>query len=116
MNLLLIALYLTVTIRDNDLLLQLLEEFPHLHISTRTLNKMWQQQLAQTLYLKAPPARPRPKLQNEVSVLILTCWMSATEHLHTHSTTWKDVLRAWLNRDVQIYIHYIHRFSFSSAA
>ncbi|XP_033374508.1 centrosomal protein of 95 kDa isoform X4 [Parus major] len=44
----------------------LLEEFPHLHISPRTLNKMWQQQLAQTVYLKAPSARPRPKLQNEV--------------------------------------------------
>ncbi|XP_038012886.1 centrosomal protein of 95 kDa isoform X2 [Motacilla alba alba] len=55
-----------MTIRDNDLLLQLLEEFPHLHISPRTLNKMWQQQLAQTVYLKAPAARPRPKLQNEV--------------------------------------------------
>ncbi|NWY69850.1 CEP95 protein, partial [Erithacus rubecula] len=55
-----------MTIRDNDLLLQLLEEFPHLHISSRTLNKMWQQQLAQTLHLKAPSARPRPKLQNEV--------------------------------------------------
>ncbi|NXR24181.1 CEP95 protein, partial [Cinclus mexicanus] len=55
-----------MTIRDNDLLLQLLEEFPHLHISPRTLNKMWQQQLAQTLHLKAPSARPRPKLQNEV--------------------------------------------------
>ncbi|NWR16603.1 CEP95 protein, partial [Emberiza fucata] len=53
-------------IRDNDLLLQLLEEFPHLHISSRTLNKMWQQQLAQTEHLKAPSARPRPKLQNEV--------------------------------------------------
>ncbi|XP_066188462.1 centrosomal protein of 95 kDa [Sylvia atricapilla] len=55
-----------MTIRDNDLLLQLLEEFPHLHISPRTLNKMWQQQLAQTAHLKAPSARPRPKLQNEV--------------------------------------------------
>ncbi|NWS30572.1 CEP95 protein, partial [Polioptila caerulea] len=55
-----------MTIRDSDLLLQLLEEFPHLHISPRTLNKMWQQQLAQTLHLKAPSARPRPKLQNEV--------------------------------------------------
>ncbi|NWT99605.1 CEP95 protein, partial [Urocynchramus pylzowi] len=55
-----------MTIRDNDLLLQLLEEFPHLHISARTLNKMWHQQLAQTLLLKAPSARPRPKLQNEV--------------------------------------------------
>ncbi|NWW36241.1 CEP95 protein, partial [Panurus biarmicus] len=55
-----------MTIRDNDLLLQLLEEFPHLHIAPRTLNKMWQKQLAQTLLLKAPSARPRPKLQNEV--------------------------------------------------
>ncbi|NWR44749.1 CEP95 protein, partial [Regulus satrapa] len=55
-----------MTIRDNDLLLQLLEEFPHLHISPRTLNKMWQQQLAQTVHLRAPSARPRPKLQNEV--------------------------------------------------
>ncbi|NWT70486.1 CEP95 protein, partial [Prunella himalayana] len=55
-----------MTIRDNDLLLQLLEEFPHLHISSRTLNKMWHQQLAQTVHLKAPSAKPRPKLQNEV--------------------------------------------------
>ncbi|NXE87621.1 CEP95 protein, partial [Menura novaehollandiae] len=55
-----------MTIRDNDLLLQLLEEFPSLHISPRTLNKMWQQQLAHTVHLKAPSARPRPKLQNEV--------------------------------------------------
>ncbi|NXC97125.1 CEP95 protein, partial [Certhia familiaris] len=55
-----------MTIRDNDLLLQLLEEFPHLHICPHTLNKMWQQQLAQTLHLKAPSARPRPKLQKEV--------------------------------------------------
>ncbi|NWT53617.1 CEP95 protein, partial [Erythrocercus mccallii] len=55
-----------MTIRDNDLLLQLLEEFPHLHISSCTLNKMWQRQLAQTAHLKAPSARPRPKLQNEV--------------------------------------------------
>ncbi|KAM3660804.1 centrosomal protein of 95 kDa isoform 2-T3 [Ammospiza maritima maritima] len=55
-----------MTIRDNDLLLQLLEEFPHLHISSRTLDKMWHQQLAQTEHLKALSARPRPKLQNEV--------------------------------------------------
>ncbi|NXS89410.1 CEP95 protein, partial [Erpornis zantholeuca] len=55
-----------MTIRDNDLLLQLLEEFPHLHISPRTLNKMWQRQLAHTLHLKALSGRPRPKLQNEV--------------------------------------------------
>ncbi|NWI43707.1 CEP95 protein, partial [Picathartes gymnocephalus] len=56
----------SMTIRDNDLLLQLLEEFPHLYISSRTLNKMWQRQLAHTVYLKASSARPRPKLQNEV--------------------------------------------------
>ncbi|NXO37837.1 CEP95 protein, partial [Locustella ochotensis] len=55
-----------MTIRDNDLLLQLLEEFPHLHISPRTLNKMWQQQLAQTAHLKAPSAKPKPKVLNEV--------------------------------------------------
>ncbi|NXE00929.1 CEP95 protein, partial [Chaetorhynchus papuensis] len=55
-----------MTIRDNDLLLQLLEEFPQLHISPRTLNKMWQRQLAHTLHLKALAGRPRPKLQNEV--------------------------------------------------
>ncbi|TRZ19893.1 hypothetical protein HGM15179_007220 [Zosterops borbonicus] len=55
-----------MTIRDNDLILQLLEEFPHLHISPRTLNKMWQRQLAQTAHLRAPSARPRPKLQDEV--------------------------------------------------
>ncbi|XP_039937325.1 centrosomal protein of 95 kDa isoform X2 [Hirundo rustica] len=55
-----------MTIRDNDLLLQLLEEFPHLHISPHTLNKMWQRQLAQTAHLKAPSGRPRPKLLNEV--------------------------------------------------
>ncbi|NXL70528.1 CEP95 protein, partial [Leptocoma aspasia] len=55
-----------MTIRDNNLLLQLLEEFPHLHVSPRTLNKMWHQQVAQTVHLKAPSARPRPKLQNEV--------------------------------------------------
>ncbi|XP_048180063.1 centrosomal protein of 95 kDa isoform X1 [Corvus hawaiiensis] len=55
-----------MTIRDNDLLLQLLEEFPHLHISPCTLNKMWQRQLAHTLHLKVLSGRPRPKLQNEV--------------------------------------------------
>ncbi|NWV14399.1 CEP95 protein, partial [Ptilonorhynchus violaceus] len=55
-----------MTIRDNDLLLQLLEEFPSLHISSRTLNKMWQRQLAHTLHLKAASGRPRPKLHDEV--------------------------------------------------
>ncbi|NXH81779.1 CEP95 protein, partial [Edolisoma coerulescens] len=55
-----------MTIRDNDLLLQLLEEFPYLHISPRTLNKMWQRQLAHSLHLRALSGRPRPKVQNEV--------------------------------------------------
>ncbi|NXA04515.1 CEP95 protein, partial [Sapayoa aenigma] len=55
-----------MTIRDNDLLQKLLEEFPYLHISRRTLNKMWQQQLAHTEHLKATSGRIRPKLQNEV--------------------------------------------------
>ncbi|XP_075025604.1 centrosomal protein of 95 kDa isoform X6 [Calonectris borealis] len=53
-------------VRDDDLLFQLLEEFPHLHISHRTMNKMWQQQLAHTEQLKAASGRTRPKLQNEV--------------------------------------------------
>ncbi|NXJ66011.1 CEP95 protein, partial [Rostratula benghalensis] len=53
-------------VRDDDLLFQLLEEFPHLHISHRTMNKMWQQQLAHTEQLKAASARTRPQLQNEV--------------------------------------------------
>ncbi|XP_064006652.1 centrosomal protein of 95 kDa isoform X2 [Pogoniulus pusillus] len=53
-------------VRDDDLLFQLLEEFPHLHISHHTMNKMWQQQLAQTEQLKAASGRSRPKLQNEV--------------------------------------------------
>ncbi|NXG49680.1 CEP95 protein, partial [Psilopogon haemacephalus] len=53
-------------VRDDDLLFQLLEEFPHLHISHHTMNKMWQQQLAQTEQLKAASGRSRPKIQNEV--------------------------------------------------
>ncbi|NWU62163.1 CEP95 protein, partial [Pterocles burchelli] len=53
-------------VRDDDLLLQLLEEFPHLHISHQTMNKMWQQQLAQASQLHAASGRTRPKLQNEV--------------------------------------------------
>ncbi|NWR82297.1 CEP95 protein, partial [Furnarius figulus] len=55
-----------MTIRDNDLLVKLLEEFPYLHISHRTLNKMWQQQLAHTEHLQAAPGRTRLKLLNEV--------------------------------------------------
>ncbi|XP_032858166.2 centrosomal protein of 95 kDa isoform X7 [Tyto alba] len=53
-------------VRDDDLLFQLLEEFPHLHISHHTMNKMWQQQLAHTEQLKAASGITRPKLQNEV--------------------------------------------------
>ncbi|NXL28547.1 CEP95 protein, partial [Glaucidium brasilianum] len=53
-------------VRDDDLLFQLLEEFPHLHISHHTMNKMWQQQLAHTEQLKAASGRTKPKLQNEV--------------------------------------------------
>ncbi|KAM6377111.1 centrosomal protein of 95 kDa [Pluvialis apricaria] len=53
-------------VRDDDLLVQLLEEFPHLHISHCAMNKMWQQQLAYTEQLKAASVRTRPKLQNEV--------------------------------------------------
>ncbi|KAM6193946.1 LOW QUALITY PROTEIN: centrosomal protein of 95 kDa [Sarcoramphus papa] len=53
-------------VRDDDLLFQLLEEFPHLHISHHTMNKMWRQQLAHTEQLKAASGRTRPKLQHEV--------------------------------------------------
>ncbi|XP_035198068.1 centrosomal protein of 95 kDa isoform X2 [Oxyura jamaicensis] len=53
-------------VRDDGLLLQLLEEFPHLHISNHMMNKMWRQQLAQTEQLKAASGRARLKLQNEV--------------------------------------------------
>ncbi|KFQ60946.1 Centrosomal protein of 95 kDa, partial [Pelecanus crispus] len=53
-------------VRDDDLLCQLLEEFPHLHISHHAMNKMWQQQLAHTEQLKAASGRTRSKLQNEV--------------------------------------------------
>ncbi|XP_030362219.1 centrosomal protein of 95 kDa isoform X2 [Strigops habroptila] len=55
-----------IKVRGDDLLLQLLEEFPHLHISRHTMNKMWQQQLAHTGQLKAASDRSRATLQNEV--------------------------------------------------
>lgn len=67
-----ICLYLVVEVRDDDLLLQLLEEFPHLHISNHMMNKMWRQQLAQTEQLKAASGRAKLKLQNEVGIRILT--------------------------------------------
>ncbi|XP_069728851.1 centrosomal protein of 95 kDa isoform X3 [Phaenicophaeus curvirostris] len=53
-------------LRDGDLLSQLLEEFPHLHISQHTMNKMWQQQRAHMEQLKAASSTSRSKLQNEV--------------------------------------------------
>ncbi|XP_025902649.1 centrosomal protein of 95 kDa isoform X2 [Nothoprocta perdicaria] len=55
-------------VKDDDLLFQLLEEFPHLHISHHTMKKMCQQQLAQIEQLKAASGkdRARLKLQNEV--------------------------------------------------
>ncbi|NXL92964.1 CEP95 protein, partial [Alectura lathami] len=53
-------------VRDDNLLFQLLEEFPHLHVSHHTMHKMWRQQLAQTEQLKAASGRARLKLQNEV--------------------------------------------------
>ncbi|XP_073166879.1 centrosomal protein of 95 kDa isoform X3 [Lepidochelys kempii] len=55
-------------VKDNDLLPLLLEEFPYLHISHHSLNKMWQQQLAQMEQLKSASGkdRSRLKLQSEV--------------------------------------------------
>uniref|UniRef100_A0A8C0GAT4 Centrosomal protein 95 n=1 Tax=Chelonoidis abingdonii TaxID=106734 RepID=A0A8C0GAT4_CHEAB len=58
----------SVVIKDNDLLPLLLEEFPYLHISQHSMNKMWQQQLAQMEQLKSASGkdRSRLKLQSEV--------------------------------------------------
>ncbi|XP_015279129.1 PREDICTED: centrosomal protein of 95 kDa [Gekko japonicus] len=53
-------------VKENNLLPLLMEEFPHLHISRPTMNKMWQQQLAQIELLKSPSNRTQLKLQNEV--------------------------------------------------
>ncbi|XP_042310775.1 centrosomal protein of 95 kDa [Sceloporus undulatus] len=53
-------------VKENNLLPRLLEDFPHLHISRPTMNKMWQQQLAQIDQLKSPIDRNRQKLQSEV--------------------------------------------------
>ncbi|XP_065272123.1 centrosomal protein of 95 kDa [Emys orbicularis] len=55
-------------VKDNDLLPLLLEEFPYLHISHHSMNKMWQQQLAQMEQLKSASGkdRSRLKLQSEV--------------------------------------------------
>lgn len=72
-----ICLYLVAKVRDDGLLFQLLEEFPHLHISHHTMNKMWRQQLAHTEQLKAASGRSRPKLQDEVSSLIHSFTLSA---------------------------------------
>ncbi|XP_077184543.1 centrosomal protein of 95 kDa isoform X2 [Paroedura picta] len=53
-------------VTENNLLPLLMEEFPHLHISRPTMNKMWQQQLAQIELLKSPSNRNQLKLQSEV--------------------------------------------------
>ncbi|KAH0629296.1 hypothetical protein JD844_011250, partial [Phrynosoma platyrhinos] len=53
-------------VKENDLLPRLLEDFPHMQISRPTMNKMWQQQLAQIDQLKSPIDRNRLKLQSEV--------------------------------------------------
>ncbi|KAM9371445.1 LOW QUALITY PROTEIN: centrosomal protein of 95 kDa [Phaethornis superciliosus] len=62
-----------IKLRDDDLLLQLLEEFPHLHISDHTMKKMCQQQLAHTEHLKAASGKTRPKPQNEVEQALKKC-------------------------------------------
>ncbi|XP_030317709.1 centrosomal protein of 95 kDa [Calypte anna] len=62
-----------IKLRDDDLLLQLLEEFPHLHISDHTMKKMCQQQLAHTEQLKAASGKTRPKPQNEVEQALKKC-------------------------------------------
>ncbi|XP_008114591.1 centrosomal protein of 95 kDa isoform X2 [Anolis carolinensis] len=53
-------------VKENELLPKLLEDFPHLQISRPTMNRMWQQQVAQIDQLKSPINRSRQKLQNEV--------------------------------------------------
>ncbi|XP_062976081.1 centrosomal protein of 95 kDa [Elgaria multicarinata webbii] len=53
-------------VKENDLLPLLLEDFPYLHISRPTMNKMCRQQLAQIEQLKSPNDRSRFKLQSEV--------------------------------------------------
>nr|XP_056707857.1 centrosomal protein of 95 kDa [Euleptes europaea] len=53
-------------VKENNLLPLLMEEFPHLHISRPTMNKMWQKQIAQIELLKSPSHRTQRKLQSEV--------------------------------------------------
>ncbi|XP_078510464.1 centrosomal protein of 95 kDa [Lissotriton helveticus] len=58
-------------IKDNDLLPLLMEEFPYLHISPHTLNKMWKQQFSQIEQLSRSASeeeRSKARLQNEVEV------------------------------------------------
>lgn len=58
-------------IKDNDLLPLLMEEFPYLHISPHTLNKMWKHQFSQIEQLSRSASeeeRSRARLQNEVEV------------------------------------------------
>ncbi|KAJ1129573.1 hypothetical protein NDU88_007940 [Pleurodeles waltl] len=58
-------------IKDNDLLPLLMEEFPYLHISPHSLNKMWKHQFSQIEQLSRSASeeeRSRARLQNEVEV------------------------------------------------
>uniref|UniRef100_S4RKB5 Centrosomal protein 95 n=1 Tax=Petromyzon marinus TaxID=7757 RepID=S4RKB5_PETMA len=56
-------------VKENDLLPVLLAEFPHLHISPHTLNRMWHQQCQQMdrlTRIAARPDRSHAKLQSEL--------------------------------------------------
>ena len=57
-------------VKDNDLLPQLLEELPHLHLSPHALGRMWEQQLGQVERLHSSlaeaPRAPRSKLTSQV--------------------------------------------------
>ncbi|XP_062304466.1 LOW QUALITY PROTEIN: centrosomal protein of 95 kDa-like [Osmerus eperlanus] len=56
-------------VQDNDLLPQLLEELPHLHLSPHALGRMWEQQLGQVERLHSlaeAPRAPRSKLTSKV--------------------------------------------------
>ncbi|CAN0010188.1 unnamed protein product [Lampetra planeri] len=58
-----------VRVKENDLLPVLLAEFPHLHISPHTLNRMWRQQCQQMdrlTRIAARPDRSHAKLQGEL--------------------------------------------------
>ncbi|XP_069511115.1 centrosomal protein of 95 kDa isoform X2 [Ambystoma mexicanum] len=58
-------------IKENDLLPLLLDEFPYLHVSPHTLNKMWKHQFSQMEQLTKSASeedRNKARLQNEVEV------------------------------------------------